>query len=78
MSDYSTISIKKSFLENEHIQKWMNDMGYDSVSEASRSAIRLQAHSHGNGTQKILNKVLKKADLTEQDYKEIIQEISQD
>ena len=65
MSDYSTISLKKSFIQSKEVQQWMEKQGFDSTSEAARAAIRIQAHQQGNATQRILQEVLAKADLNE-------------
>jgi len=75
---YTTISLKKEFLDKPEIQEYMDKMGIDNTSALCRHSIRSTILTEKGATKEILEKVIEKSDLSQKDYAEIIQEISQD
>jgi len=75
MSEHTTISMKKEFINQDQIQDYMNQLQIESVSELARHCIRTQVYANDGTLSQILEKTLEKSQLSPEQYQEIIEEI---
>lgn len=79
MTDHTTVSLSKTLVSDQRVKDYMNKMGIDSVSGLVRHLIRrVIFQDEQNTTRKILEKVLEKKNVTPTEYKQIVQEITEE